>query len=284
MTHSHLRLRVLCWKHVLPMNMCIAIKYPSLHISNCSASCCVPFRSLLQDRDIHFSRNYEYPLQMAHNWFTLDITLSLRKLPLPRSCSLLGSSHLQWLVHVSLWRPGSVTLIWENSEEPTFPVNAVGLAEASSIASESQFNFPLCPVLLTSFPYWWFCKMSLWVQILHANFYLRRCFWRPRSKSIGAKGDPKKQTIKWDIGNGSPINWLVLWILLIGGGMLISSGMSDQWNYWTFISSEQMEINALGGTTAQAFKKWKESSHYNVWDQRTLVGYYQCTGKRPKKR
>lgn len=262
--------------------LCITIKYPSSHISNCSASCCVPFGSLLQDRDIHFSRNYEYPLQMAHNWFTLDITLSLRKLPLPRSCSLLRSVHLQWLDHVSLWRPGSVPLIWENFEEPTFPINALGLVEASFVASESWFNFPLCPALLPSFPYWWCCNMSLWVQLLHANSYLRRCFWRPWSKSIGANSNPKKQTIKWDIGNGPTVNWPVLWI------WLRRRNVDKPWHtkpmkLLNFYQKWTNGKKCIGGRTSQAFKKWKKSSHYNIQDQSTLIGYYLCTGKSKKK-
>lgn len=226
--HSHLQLRVPCWKHVLLMSICIAIKH-LLYI----LAIVVHLAVCLSDPSFRIETSIFQELWVSPT----DMTLSLRKWSLPRSCSLLGSAHLQWLVHVSL-KAWLCYFDLENSEEPTFPMNAVGLAEASSVASESQCNFSLCPVLLTSFPYRWFWYMSIWAQILHVNFNLRRCFWRPQSKSIGANSDPKKQTIKWDIGNGSTIDWPLLWILLIGGGMLISSSMLDEWNYWTFISSE----------------------------------------------
>lgn len=178
-----------------------------------------------QDGDIHSSNSHDYWLQMAYDWFILEIAFSLRKLPLPRSWSLLVSAYIQWLVLAHLWSLGSVTLTWS---DPKMPM----VLPEPPVASALQFNFFLCSVLLPSLSYTCCSSISSPVQLLHANSYLRYCFWRLWLKPIGIKSDSKELTIKWDIRARWPTGWLQLWILfLIVQGVLRSLGMLEQCNY-----------------------------------------------------
>ena len=184
----------------------------------------MPLRSLFQSGDIHSSSSHEYWLQMVHYSFTLEITLSLSKLTLPRPCTLLQSVCIQWLVH-AVWKAWNYYFnlgqFWRAN-----PFHRWAQGWLRPLCICITFQFSLSSVLPPSLPYRCCPNISSLVQLLNAKSCLRYCFWGRWPKSMGAKSDPKEWTVKWDIRTGLPAGWPALWLLLlVVGGVLISPGM-----------------------------------------------------------
>lgn len=73
------------------------------------------------------------------------------------------------------------------------------------VGADSQFGQSVCPILLIP------SSTHRWRSLrntMHPRLHLSICFWRIQAVTVGTRGDPRKQEVRWGFGAESPAIWL----------------------------------------------------------------------------
>lgn len=75
------------------------------------------------------------------------------------------------------------------------------------VGADSQFGQSVCSILLIP------SSAHRWRSLrntTHPRLHLSICFWRIQGVTVGTRGDPRKQEVRWGFGAESPAIWLAM--------------------------------------------------------------------------